>query len=84
MSEDERQTTAECEYDRHKRGLEECNRRMERMDLNPFKALAVLREAEEHYSALIRMLTSVEREVEVEACDADRDAEGSDGSRDTR
>lgn len=54
----------ETEYRRHMRSLEDCARRLESMDLDPQEALAVCREAEEHYRAVDRLLTEVEREVD--------------------
>lgn len=52
------------EYRLHMRALEECARTLEAMDLDPQEALAVCREAEEHYRAVDRLLAEVEREVD--------------------
>lgn len=60
----EQNARPETEYRRHMRALEECARKLEETDLDPQEALAVCREAEEHYAALDRLLTGVERDVD--------------------
>lgn len=54
----------ETDYRRHMRALEECARKLEEMDLDPEEALAICREAEDHYQEVDRLLTTVEREVD--------------------
>jgi exonuclease VII small subunit len=55
---------SETDYRRHMRALEECARKLEAMDLDPQEALAVCRQAEEHYMAVDRLLTEVEQEID--------------------
>lgn len=60
----EQKARPETDYRRHMRALEECARKLEGMDLDPQEALAVCREAEEHYGAVDRLLSEVERDVD--------------------
>ena len=60
----EQNAPRETDYRRHMRALEECARKLENMDLDPPEALAVCRQADEHYTAVDRILTGVERELD--------------------
>lgn len=54
----------ESEYQRHMRGLEECANQLEDGTLDPQEALAVYRQAQEHYQAVDEILGSVEDEID--------------------
>jgi exonuclease VII small subunit len=53
------------EFSIHMEALERLRRRLEGGDLDPLEALALCREAEEHYQAIDAILTRAEREIEL-------------------
>jgi len=75
----EKKASAETEYRRHMRALEECARKLESLELDPQEALAICRAAEEHYRAVDLLLSAVEHEIdqlraESEAPELDRNS----------
>lgn len=67
---------AESDYQRHMRELEECATRLEDAALDPQEALAVYRQAQEHYQAVDAILGSVEDEIERIQKDRERSNDG--------
>ena len=54
----------ESDYQRHMRALEACADRLEDGALDPQEALAVYRQAQEHYKAVDEILRTVEDEID--------------------
>ena len=76
MNSEQERDHPESEYRHHMQGLEACATRLEDGSLDPQEALAVYREAQEHYRAVDKILSSVEHEIDLIQKDRDRSKDG--------